>query len=248
MRADLSVSPVSNGTEYIPTVASHLSGAPRWAALWHDLNPSAGGQVRVDSSASVVRITFVAVPNYSGGGSATFQYSFLPSGTVHVKYTTVAGAGNAYLVGYSGGGGATNPGNRDISATLGTPWSLCGASGADVALNASARPIVGTTINLTTTNIPNGTVFGLQIFSLTQYNPGVSLAVLGMPSCELYQGLDLLSVFLTPGASASVPYSVPNDPSLAGIILLSQSATLTPGINPFGFATSNGVVLVLGLN
>ena len=27
-----------------------------------------------------------------------------------------------------------------------------------------------------------------------------------------------------------------------------QSATLTPGINPFGFATSNGVQLVLGLN
>ncbi|HEU4418341.1 MAG TPA: hypothetical protein VFT55_05340, partial [Planctomycetota bacterium] len=242
------VSPVSNGTEYNPTVSGHLSGAPRWAALWHDLDPSSGGQVRVDSSASVVRITFVAVPNFSGGGSATFQYSFLPSGTVHVKYTTVTGAGNQYLVGYSRGGGATDPGNRDISATLGTPWTLCGSSGADVALNASARPIVGTTLNLTTSNIPNGTLLGLQIFSLTQYNPGVSLAGLGMPGCELYQGLDLLATFLTPGASASVPYSVPNDPSLAGIILMSQSATWTPGINPFGFATSNGVVLVLGLN
>jgi hypothetical protein len=242
------VSAVSNGTEYNPTVAGHLSGAPRWAALWHDLDPSSGGQVRVDIQPSVVRVTFIAVPNFSGGGSATFQYWFMSTGTVHVKYTTVTGAGNAYLVGYSRGGGATDPGNRDISATLGTPWSLCGASGAAVALNASARPIIGTTLNLTTTNIPNGTLLGLQIFSLTQYNPGVSLAGIGMPGCELYLGLDLMTTFLTPGSSASVPYTVPGDPSLAGITLMSQSATLTPGINPFGFASSNGVVMVLGMN
>jgi hypothetical protein len=204
--------------------------------------------VRVDIQPSVVRVTFIAVPNFSGGGSATFQYWFMSTGTVHVKYTTVTGAGNAYLVGYSRGGGATDPGNRDISATLGTPWSLCGASGAAVALNASARPIIGTTLNLTTTNIPNGTLLGLQIFSLTQYNPGVSLAGIGMPGCELYLGLDLMTTFLTPGSSASVPYTVPGDPSLAGITLMSQSATLTPGINPFGFASSNGVVMVLGMN
>jgi hypothetical protein len=241
------VSPVSNGTAYDPTISGHLTGAPRWAALWHDFNPGVGGQVRVESSASMVRITFVAVPNYSGGGSATFQYSFMPNGDVHVKYSTVTGAGNAYLVGYSPGGASPDPGNRDISATLGTPWSLCAASGAPVALNASARPIVGTTVNLTTTNIPNGTLLGLLILSTTQYNPGLDLTGLGMPGCELYLALDVLSTFPTPGG-ASVPYSVPNVPALAGVVLMAQSATLTPGINAFGFATSNGVVMVLGLN
>ena len=242
------VSASSNGTTWDPSVAAFLSGAPRWAAMWHDLNPGVGGQVRLDSSASVVRITWVAVPNYSGGGTATFQYQFLPSGTVHVIYQAVTAAGNLYLTGYTPGGGAADPGSINISAALATPFNLCLTNSGPVALNASARPILGTTINLTTSNIPNGTLLGLLILSLTQYSPGIDLTFLQMPGCELYAGLDSLTQFATPGASAAVPFTSPVTPSLAGTIVMGQSATLSPGFNPFGFLTSNGVVMVLGVN
>ena len=242
------VSTASNGTAYDPSVSSFLSGAPRWSALWHDLNPGVGGQVRVDSSATEVRITFVAVPNFSGGGTATFQWKFLSSGTVHEIYTAVTAAGNSYLTGYTPGGGASDPGSINISAALATPFGLCGNNAAGVALNASARPILGTTINLTTSNIPSGTLLGLLILSLTQYSPGIDLTFLQMPGCELYAGLDSLTQFPTPGTSAAVPFTFPSTVSLAGTLLMGQAATLSPGFNPFGFLTSNGVVMVLGVN
>ena len=250
------VSTTSNGTAYDPTVSSFLGGSPRWAALWHDLNPGAGGQVRVDSSASGVRVTWVAVPNFSGGGTVTFQYQFLPSGTVHVIYQAVTAAGNECLVGYTPGGGASDPGSINIATALATPFSLCGSNSAGLALNASARPILGTTINLTTSNMPTGTVLGTLILSFTQYNPGLNLTTyvlpgggtIQMPGCELYAALDVLLQFATPGSVAAVPLLMPSAPSLAGTLFIGQSATMTPGYNPFGFLTSNGVVMVLGVN
>jgi hypothetical protein len=45
--------------------------------------------------------------------------------------------------------------------------------------------------------------------------------------------------------TGSTALAIPASPSLAGTIVLSQSAVFVPGINPFGFITSNGVRLVL---
>ncbi|HEX6811386.1 MAG TPA: hypothetical protein VF384_07175 [Planctomycetota bacterium] len=39
----------------------------------------------------------------------------------------------------------------------------------------------------------------------------------------------------------------PGDPSLAGTSVLGQSAVFVPGINRFGFVTSNGLRMVLDL-
>jgi hypothetical protein len=240
------VSAGGNSTTFDPSVNELLSGTPRWAALWHDLNPGAGGQVRVESTASVVRITYNAVANFSGGGFATFQYQFFPNGNVNVIYQAVTAAGNNYLVGYSPGGGSADPGSWNISANLAGGLSLCTAPTPNVALASSARPVLGTPINLVTTNIPTGTLLGVSILSLTQYSPGIDLGSLGMPGCTLYAGLDVLSTFATPGTSASVPWNIPNVPSASGTVVMNQSATLTPGINAFGFATSNAVQLLLG--
>ena len=243
------VSLADNGSPYTPSASGFLGGPRTWAALWHDLVPSTG-MVKVDTGTpSVVRISYTGVPNYGASGTATFQFQFFSNGNVNVIYQGVGAAGNEYLVGYTPGNNAPDPGSMDISAGLAGTLALCsGVSIPNVALTSSARPVIGTTLNLTTTNIPAGTLLGLQIFSLTQYNPGLDLAFLGMPGCRLYLGLDVMSTFPTPGTSAIVPYSVPSDPSLSGILLMSQSATLTPGINAFGFATSNGVSLLLGIN
>ena len=241
------VSAASNGASFTPAVAGFLSGAPCWAALWHDLNPSTG-QVRVDATASVVRVSYTAVPNFSGGGTATFQFQFFPNGNVNVIYQAVTAAGNDYLTGYTVGGGAADPGSWDISANLAGGLSLCAGPTPSLSLASSARPILGTSINLDTTNIPAGSLVGISILSLTQYTPGLDLSFLGMPSCTLYAGLDVLNTFATPSSSASVGWAVPNAPSAAGVSVMSQSAVLKIGVNAFGAITSNAVQLVLGVN
>ena len=61
---------------------------------------------------------------------------------------------------------------------------------------------MGSTINLTTANIPSGAAIGISILSLTQYPaPGFDLGALGMPGCQLYAGLDVLNTFVIGGAS-----------------------------------------------
>jgi hypothetical protein len=73
--------------------------------------------MRFDATAQRAVVTFNNVPNYGGGGSATFQWQFWANGTVHVIYQAVTGSPST-LVGYSPGGGATDPGAIDISAAL----------------------------------------------------------------------------------------------------------------------------------
>jgi hypothetical protein len=108
--------------------------------------------------------------------------------------------------------------------------------------------LLGTTIDLTTSNIPTGTVLGLSILSLSPIAPPIDLSVLGMPTCELYLNLDELRQFATPGASAVVPYTIPAATSVAGTLVASQSALWTPGANAFGFLTSNAVFMTVGIN
>jgi hypothetical protein len=237
-----------NSTSYTPSASAFLSGAPTWAAAWHDLNAGTG-QIKLDSSPSVVRITFTAVPNYSGGGSATFQYQFFPNGNVNVVYGAVTAAGNEYLAGFTRGSGAADPGSWDISANLGAGLALCSGPVPNLALTASARPIMGSTINLQTANIPSGAAIGISILSLTEYPaPGFDLGVLGMPGCRLYAGLDVLNTFVIGGATQAVPFTVPNVAGASGTVIMNQSAVLKPGVNAFGAITSNALQLLLGVN
>jgi len=54
-------------------------------------------------------------------------------------------------------------------------------------------------------------------------------------------------VILPSGNTASRPFTVPNDPAFMGLHVYSQSVTATPGVNPFGALTSNGLDLGIGL-
>jgi hypothetical protein len=241
------VSSANNGTSFTPSPSGLLSGQRTWAALWRDLNPTAN-TMRFDATAQRAVITFNNVPNYSGGGTVTFQWQFWANGTVHVIYQAVGGA-TATLVGYSPGGASADPGPVDISAVLAAGLPLCSTPvppTPSLALAASGRPVLGTSISLVTSNIPAGSLLGLSILSLNPL-PGIDLTSIGMNGCFLYAGLDAVTNFPTPGTSASVPWSLPNTPSLSGTVIASQSATLTVGLNPFGFITSNGVTFVLGV-
>jgi hypothetical protein len=241
------VSVSGSNTSYTPSVAAFLAGVPTWAAAWHDFNPAAGS-IRIETTPTVVRVTYSAVANYAGGGNATFQYQFYPSGDVHVLYQAVTAAGNPYLVGFTRGNGAANPGGIDWSASLNQGITVCAGPVPNVVLAANARPVLGTTIGLVTSNIPGSALLGLSILSLTQHNPGIDLGFLGMSGCTLYAGLDVVNSFLITGSTATVPWSIPNLPSASGLVVVNQSALWSPPSNAFGFLTSNGVLLLLGVN
>ncbi|MEO5705308.1 MAG: hypothetical protein ABIR64_10020, partial [Candidatus Limnocylindrales bacterium] len=64
--------------------------------------------------------------------------------------------GTGYLVGFSEGGNSPNPGNTNISAALPTTFSAATFRVLPLAHGATARPVIGTTIALQTTNVPAG--------------------------------------------------------------------------------------------
>ena len=167
---------------------------------------------------------------------------------MHVIYQSITVSGN-YLVGYSVAS-ASDPGSIDISNSLSSGLTVCNGSAGtpDVALDASARPIVGTTVDMVTSNVPLTSVGGLSILSLTAIPGGFDLGSLGMPGCTLYQSLDLVDLFAVAGGTGQRSFAFPNTPSLAGTILLNQSAVMVLGINAFNMVTSNGLEFVVGLN
>ncbi|MFY9344542.1 MAG: hypothetical protein WAT39_18765 [Planctomycetota bacterium] len=237
----------SNGTSFTPTAAALLSGLPRWAAAWHDYNPATGGQVLFDSTPAEVRVTWNNVNNYSGGGAATFQYRFLPNGTVHVVWQAMNPAGNGYAVGWSPGGVAIDPGPTDLSVSLGSPMTLCASAFAGVQLDTSARPILGTTFQWLTTGIPAGTPFGALLLSTQQAVPPIDLTAVGMTGCMAHLVAPIAWVYVAPGSSVQQSQSVPNNPGLIGAIEVGQAITYSPPLTPLGFVLSNGMLLTLGL-
>jgi hypothetical protein len=238
----------SNGVGFTPGVAGFLSGAPRWAAAWHDFNPGTGGQVLVDSTPAVVRVTWQNVNDFSGGGTSTFQYQFLPSGTVNMVWQTMSPAGNGYLVGWSPGAVSPDPGPLDLSTALLTPITLCASSITAITLGANARPVIGTTIALQTTGIPAGSPFaGLQL-SFQQAIPPIDLTSIGMPGCFQHVVGGSSVLYVAPVGTASSPVAIPSSVSYVGVSFTGQSFSYSPPLTPLGAVSSNGLLLFVGVN
>ncbi len=235
----------TGGSNYTPDVGKFLSDS-MWCPMWRDLNPSSGGDVYVDTNASRAVITWDGVPNYSNSGSNTLQLQLWASGAVHVIYQNITVAGN-YLVGYSLAG-APDPGSIDISASLNGTVTACSSTAGvpDVALDASGRPVLGSTINLVTSNAPLTAVAGLSILSVSPIVGGLDLTFFGMPGCYTYQQLDVVGSLAVAGGTGSTPLSIPNTASLVGAEVFNQSVALVVGINAANMVTSNGLELSIG--
>jgi hypothetical protein len=240
---------INNDNSYTPDVPTFLGGAQRWAPAWHDFVPDATHNVMVDSSASMVRVTWNNVPDYGAAGNTTMQVQFLPSGTVNFLWQAMSTQGSAYVVGYTPGGGASDPGNSDLSVRVPGGFTVCQTDSAGLALGSATRPIIGTTIGLNTTNIPAGTQFGGLQLSFTPQVPPLDLTSIGMPGCFSYtQNAFLIGgLWIAPGASHLVSIPIPNQNSLIGAVVYTQSATFGPPLTPLGAIASNGLVLTLGL-
>ncbi|MCB9880007.1 MAG: hypothetical protein H6835_20640, partial [Planctomycetes bacterium] len=94
--------------------------------------------------------------------------------------------------------------------------------------------------------IEAGSVAAVYVLSTTQVNPGIDLSSFGFTGCAAYVGTDVITGVTVSGSTASLPFSIPGDPGLNGAHVFGQVLTLTPGVNPFGALTSNGLDLGIG--
>ena len=62
-----------------------LTGAPRVAPFFADLDPSAGGGVFLSAAPDALTVTWCAVPDFDATGQVTAQASLLPGGAVEVR-------------------------------------------------------------------------------------------------------------------------------------------------------------------
>lgn len=250
----------TNGSNYAslaPFQGTTGAGLPVLSPFNVDLDPTVGGNIWYEAASpgGGVRITWAGVPNWQDPAGPTavindIQLELLPSGQVNFAYGPSLGTGgsanNDAIVGFSAGGGQPIGAQVDWSAINSY---VTGDGATPIVLDASARPVLGTTINLTLSNIPSGSIIGAVVLGLTKYDPGIDLTSVGMPGCFLYSSQDSVALAITPGATYSRPLALPNVPAFAGARLASQGAVLNPSIpNALNAISSNGVELLIDVN
>lgn len=118
-----------------------------------------------------------------------------------------------------------------------------------IAAAAGSLPRLGQMFQASLNNLGALTV-GIAGISDTVHNGlplPASLAAIGMPSCSLYVSLDVLVTLASVGGAATWNFAIPASPALTGFRFHQQGATLAPGVNAFGFVTSNYGTAVVGL-
>lgn len=228
--------------------ATLLTLGARWCGLWNDLNPGAGGTVIFDQDTQngVAYVTFSNVPEYGYSGNLnTFQYAFYASGVVEMRWQSCVITGHQALVGWSPGANNRNPGSMDLSALTVVTTA---PDAYPLSLASSGRPVMGTSVNPNSTNVPAGSPLGATLFGFTEITAGLPLGFLGMPNCYQYLSLDASQIFFPAGGTGTQVFTVPNNAGLAGVVILSQSAAFAAGVNPLGVISSNGVRLTINPN
>jgi hypothetical protein len=141
-----------------------------------------------------------------------------------------------------------DPGGRDLSVGGAVVPFQSGDGQSPSVIGASARPVIGTTIQIRTTNIQPGTFFSILALSFNNIPlPGVDLGFVGMPGCKQYVATPVVTN-LGPviAGQHTQNLTIPNVGSYVGIQLYGESAPLTPGLNVANIVTSNALCLHIG--
>ncbi|MFY9345608.1 MAG: hypothetical protein WAT39_24165 [Planctomycetota bacterium] len=243
-----------------PSATELLGGLPRLFPLWGDwrsgVNAGSGVFFEVDWMAQTATITWLdladrrgAIP-LPGQTSVSMQCVLHATGAVEYRYAGIqprTGGLGAVMVGWSKGTQAgvasTNLGSRDLSAG---PFATDGPDQRALELQSSSLPVVGTTWNLTTSNVEPMSPMVITMFGSSSIWPGLDLGMLGAPGCSAFMNGNLGSIMAPVlGGSATVSVAIPNVPALLGFGLTAQSFAVTPH-NPLGIAGSNGLRGVVG--
>lgn len=127
----------------------------------------------------------------------------------------------------------------------------CGTPSLSLASDAGSPPTVGATARAAVGNMPTPIAAMMAGWSNTAFGAftlPVSLAALGMPTCNLLQSAEVfgLSVAPTTPGNGEFLLPIPNVPAVAGLHVYLQAVGYAPGQNPGGFITSNGVDWAIG--
>ncbi|MCA8949716.1 MAG: PQQ-like beta-propeller repeat protein [Planctomycetes bacterium] len=225
-----------------------VAPTPRWAAFWNDLQPVnfAGVYFDVDAPNGAAYVTFDSVPTVGTVQVNTFQLGFHATGDVELRWRTCQAATRTTVVGF-GPGAAHDPGGIDLSA-VGQISSYPDINA--LALTSDARPVIGTTVNLTVGEIPTASALAAVVYGLQRLDPALDLTGFGMPGCFGFVSPDAAVLAIGPGASFADALAIPNSPGLAGVAVKAQGAVFGSSAipNAAGAITSNGLVLTLDLN
>ncbi|MGE3173782.1 MAG: hypothetical protein AB7O97_14245 [Planctomycetota bacterium] len=214
------------------------------AALWIDVEMIPPIALPPGTNGIAIRGVGLSLRTVAGTGADTFGGD--PDDVTVVAGSMVSGwpGGTAQPARvFSGGLGYTLLDGPGV-ATATSQGTGCGSQG-PLLLAAGTRPVLGTTVDLVTTNMALPQSIGFVVLGFTPV-PGVPLDFLGMNGCSLYQTLDLTFFLATANGAMVLPLVLPADPFLLGGTVYAQSAVRDPIANPFGLAASNGVTLHLG--
>lgn len=137
---------VSDGVTAKRNEERFLTGAPRIAVLFADLDPSAGGAVSyLYPVPNTVTIRYTAVPFWGTSSSNTASVTLAATGTVTLEYGSV-GLSSA-IIGVSQGGPGNSAAAMDLAGLMNGTW-IYGSSGAVHAIYNSSDPfsLAGTSV------------------------------------------------------------------------------------------------------
>lgn len=255
------------GSDFSPSLAEMSTGTgthagrPRLLPCWYDLygnrnatlNPLAGVHFQEDTVAQTATITWNDVGELAtstpGAKSFNFQVVLSASGAVEIRYGAMSPFGSTSqpkIVGFTPGAPVLTPGSQDFSADM--PFLSKAIDVARTPLNVAVTgtPVIGSTITINTNNVPAAPGVGIGFLGVTQINPGIDLAILGMPGCRSFTSTEFSTTLLGSG-TVGFPLAIPNTPSLAGFRVFSQSLAFDLAApNSFQAITSNGVAITLG--
>lgn len=127
--------------------ARFLSGAPRIAALYADLDPAGGGAVTYEKADKKLTIRYKAVPHYGSKQGNSVAVVLNESGIVELTYGQVSGS--SYIVGVSKGGSGNAASAKSLSS-LAMPIGYGGTDGIYQAFGNQPFDLVGKTISFST--------------------------------------------------------------------------------------------------
>lgn len=228
---------------------------------WHDYDPAEAGSglIKFEEVGTFAIFTWDDVESRPGSPTAptvnrcTFQIQFdTATGNVHYVWQTMSpvigsNTSDEHIIGFSPGGPSPDTGSIDIATFLGSllmvPETL------PLRLDASPSPVIGATVDYTTSN-ETGLNVGLVFMSLASL-PGIDLGIIGAPGCQAHVDItqavsSVISNLGVPGLSMTSQLSIPASTTLLGFQLFAQTVWIDPAANPFGALTSNGVRTTVG--
>jgi len=227
---------------------------------WHDFNEteSGSGRIKIEETPGTTYVTWDGVENWSvpaAANTSTVQFQIdTATGGVKIVWlvvdnNTTSTYGSGHLVGWH----ASSAGNANFVILSGLAGETSNESMTAMSLSAGPNPVVGASVNYTTSNIPEfapgvGLYAQLLFADFGQNLPGLDLVVIGADGCNLHLaalGQQLAGSFSpTPTSVFNIP-SIPNFPGFTvyfqAFSLFDPAIPLPNGLNSFGLTSSNAI-------